>query len=126
MDLVPFLPQMPGMFGQNFPKVDVKETAKDIVVIADVPGIDPKKVKVEISESTVKISGTVEQEKESKGKNFYRKERVSHSFERIIPLPCPVKHEGVKAMAKNGILTITLPKKHEDQPKTKKIPVEEA
>ncbi|MFA6521271.1 MAG: Hsp20/alpha crystallin family protein [Candidatus Gracilibacteria bacterium] len=125
MDIIPF-PQMPNMFGQNFPKVDVRETLKDVIVVADVPGIDPKKVNVEISESSVKISGSVQQEKETKGKNFHRKERMIQSFSRVIPLPCPVKHEGVKAMAKNGTLTITLPKKNEDQPKMKKIPVEEA
>lgn len=126
MDLIPF-PQMPGMFGQNFPKVDVKETAKEVVVVADVPGVAPQKVNVEISESAVKISGTVESETETKDKNFYRKERVSQSFSRVIPLPCLVKHEGVKATAKDGTLTIVLPKKNEEQqPKMKKIPVEEA
>lgn len=135
MDLIPFGwdpfegMHMPAFFQSafkgSFPKVDVKETAKDVVVIADIPGIDPKKVNVEIGESALRLSGQVEHEKESKEKNFYRKERVSHSFERVIPLPCPVASEGVKATSKNGTLTITLPKKHPETFKSKKIPIEE-
>lgn len=113
-------------FKAAFPKVDIKETNKDIIVVADVPGVDPQKVNVEVSETSLKLSGEVSREKESKGKNFYRKERSTHSFERVIPLPCPVKNEDVTALAKNGTLTITLPKKHAQEPKMKKIPVEEA
>lgn len=134
MDLIPFgwdpflgenFPFAPMPMRQNFPKVDVQETAKDIVIIADIPGIDPKKINVEITGDSVKLSGAVEQEKEEKGKNFYRKERTSQSFQRMIPLPCPVNAEGVKAISKNGTLTVTLPKKHPEELKMKKIPVEE-
>lgn len=138
MDLVPFgwdpfggimqspFPH-PFSFKADFPKVDVQETGKEIVVTADIPGIDPKKVNLEIGENAVKLSGEASHEKETKGKNFYRKERSSHSFSRLVSLPCPVKSEGVKALAKNGTLVITLPKKHPvEGPKMKKIPIEEA
>lgn len=129
MDLVPFgfnpFGENSPFFQGGFPRIDVQETAKDVVVIADMPGIDPKKINVEIGDKSIKLSGSVHEEKESKGKNFYRKERSSQSFERIIPLPAPVKSDGVKAVAKNGTLTITLPKQHPQEVKMRKIPVEE-
>lgn len=112
--------------GEFYPRVDVKETDKEVIVEADIPGIDPKQINVEVGENSVKISASVKEEKEEKGKHFYRKERSSHSFHRMIALPCPVKEAGVKAASKNGILTITLPKKHpEITHKMKKIPIEE-
>lgn len=110
----------------NFPKVDVQETNKDVVLIADIPGFDPKKVNVEITADSVKLSGSISHEKEIKDKQFYRKERSSQSFSRVVPLPCPVKENEAKAVSKNGILTITIPKQHTDKPKGKKIPIEEA
>lgn len=125
MDLIPFGADPFGQ-GFQFPKIDIKETTKDIVVVADIPGVNPKKINVEVSESAVKISGTSEYEKETKDKNFYRKERSTQSFSRVVPLPCLVKSHGVKAVSQNGMLTIVLPKKNPDTPKMKKIPVEEA
>jgi len=103
----------------------VQETAQHVIVTADIPGVDPKKVNVEISSGAIKLSGSTQEEKEQKGKNFYRKERSSRSFERVVPLPCPVKESEAKANAKNGVLTITLPKVNPEAPKMKKIPVEE-
>lgn len=119
------LPSLPSFFKGSFPRVDVQETAQHVIITADIPGVDPKKVNVEISADTLKLSGTAHEEKEQKGKNFYRKERSSHSFERVVHLPCRVKESETKANAKNGVLTITLPKVHPEAPKMKKIPVEE-
>lgn len=118
-------PSFPAFFKGAFPKIDVQETAQHVIVTADIPGVDPKKINVEISADAIKLSGTAQEEKEQKGKNFYRKERSSHSFERVVPLPCRVKETEAKANAKNGVLTITLPKIQSEAPKMKKIPVEE-
>lgn len=123
MDLIPF--GFDPSSKMNFPKVDVKETNSDVVVVADIPGLEPKKISVEISATAIKFSGEVHEETESKGKNYVRKERTSHSFERVIPLPCAVMHDKAKAVAKNGILTITLPKQTPEAPKMRKIPIEE-
>lgn len=119
MDLIPF--------GSNpFSKINIKETEKDIVITIDVPDIDPKKTLVEVDENFIRLSGSGQQEKEEKGKGFYRKEHSSHSFQRVIPLPCPINADKVKAGTKDGILTIILRKKYPAQPiKMKKIPVEE-
>lgn len=134
MDLIPFgwdpffgenFPAFPSFFKSSFPKIDVQETGTHIVVIADVPGVNPKNVEVKVSADSLHLSGKGHEEKETKGKNFYRKERSHHSFERVIPLPCPVKEDGIKATVKNGTLTVSLPKKHPEALKMKKIPVEE-
>ena len=115
MDLIPYSPN-----------VDVKETPKDVVVVADVPSVDPQKIICEVMNgNALRISGSVEEEKETKGKNFYRKERSTRSFQRVIPLPCSVKDDGAKAVTKNGTLTVTLPKLKEEPFKGKKIPIEE-
>lgn len=135
MDLIPFgqdpfagmFPAIPQFFKAPFPRVDVQETAREVIVTADIPGIDPKKVDVEIAQDYIKISGTVQTEKETKNKNFYRKERTSQSFHRVIPLPCLVLENEARAVAKNGMLTIKLSKKRLAEPKKmRKIPVEEA
>ncbi len=124
MELIPFFGGM-DPFGASFPKIDVHETNKEVIVMADIPGVDPKKVEVQVGENEIRISGHVEEEKETKSKNFYRKERISRSFNRMVSLPCPVKEAGVKAVSKNGILTVTLLKKFPQELKMKKVPVEE-
>ena len=106
-------------------KVDIRETNTEIIVRADIPGVDPKKVEIQVGENEVRISGHAVSEKETKGKDFYRKERKSYSFNRVIPLPYPVKNNGVKAATKNGVIVITLPKKFPQELKMKKIPTEE-
>lgn len=116
MDLIP---------SSFFPKIDIQETGKEIILTVGIPGVDPKNINVEVNANSVKISAEIHDEKESKGKNFYRKERMSHSFHRVVPLPCPVREDSVKATAKNGTLTIILPKKHPVEIKMKKIPIEE-
>lgn len=131
MDLIPFgwdpffgEGMMPG-FRTPFPKVDVQETEESVIVTADIPGLDPKKIDLEIGNENVKISAFTEEERETKKKNFYRKERSSRSFQRIISLPCPVKPDGVKAVTKNGTLTVTLQKLRPKEAKMKKVPIEE-
>lgn len=119
MNLIPF-------GSDPFPKIDIKETAAEVIVTADVPNIDPKKILVEVGEDFIRLSVSSKQEKEEKGRGFYRKEHSSQSFERIVRLPCAVLSDNVKAGTKDGILTVVLSKKHPlETVKMKKIPVEE-
>ncbi len=106
------------------PQVDVEETDKEVIVKVDLPGVNPKDVQIELQDNSLNISGRSETEEEIKEKNYYHKERRYGSFQRQVPLPCPVIPEDAKAKAQDGVLTITLPKKEADTGNVKKIPIE--
>lgn len=102
----------------SFPKVDVSETDTEIKVVANIPGIDPQKIEVEVSDDYLSLAGKIEKEhKEERGK-IYRYEREYGEFRRAFALPARVNKDRIVAKAKNGVLTITLPKS-EDERKTK-------
>ncbi|MEW6191758.1 MAG: Hsp20/alpha crystallin family protein [Bacillota bacterium] len=97
-------------FGTWMPAVDVYEKDDEVVVKADLPGVDKKNVRILVSNEEVTIQGETKREEEVKEKNFYRSERVYGSFSRTIPLPVPVEREKAKASFKDGVLQIVVPK----------------
>lgn len=108
-----------------FPKVDVSETDEEIKVVANIPGIDPDKVNVEVGEDYLALYGTIEKEvkdEDKKGK-VYRYEREFGEFRREFSLPARVKTDDISAKAKNGVLTITLPKSKESKKHKVKVEV---
>jgi HSP20 family protein len=130
----PFNTMMPSLFrnrgltGVNsvFPKVDVSETDDEIKVVANVPGIDAEKLNIEVGDDYLSLSGTIEKEtkdEDKKGK-VYRYEREYGEFRRGFALPARVKADAITAKAKNGVLTITLPKSEEEKKHKVKVEVE--
>jgi HSP20 family protein len=105
------------------PAVDVSETADNLVVRTEVPGISPDDIKVSLVGNNLIIKGEKKQEKEEKEENYYRMERSYGSFARTIPLPCEIVEDKVEAKYKNGVLTITLPKCEPSKAKEIKIEV---
>lgn len=103
------------------PRVDISETENEIKVRADIPGIDPEKVNIEVTEDTVAISGSQEKSEEEKGENYYRMERQWGEFSREFMLPAKIDPNSVEAKAKNGVITIILKKQPSE--KKKKVPV---
>ncbi len=99
------------------PRVDVEETEKEIVIKADIPGVDPKNIEIAIENNVLTVRGERKEEREEKKKNYHRVERFMGSFYRAIPLPPGVDAEKVTATSSNGVITITVPKKPEAQPK---------
>ena len=99
------------------PRVDVEETEKEILVKADLPGIDPKAVEISIQDNVLTVRGEKKEEKEEKKKNYHRVERFTGSFHRAIPLPPGADAEKMAATSTNGVVTITVPKKPEAQPR---------
>lgn len=130
----PFNVLTPSLFGSRrlgsvnsaFPKVDVSETDNEIKVVANVPGIDPEKVDIEVGDDYLSISGKIEKEQEEKDKKgkVYRYEREYGEFRREFSLPARVNKDGIVAKARNGVLTITLPKSEEEKKQRVKIEVE--
>jgi HSP20 family protein len=100
------------------PPVDIFETDNDLVLKADVPDIDPKNVAIQLENGTLTLKGERKFEEQKNGKGFHRIERSYGAFTRAFSLPETVDGEKVKADYKNGVLTITLPKKELAKPRT--------
>jgi HSP20 family protein len=120
-DLAPF---GEGAAGQFTPRVDVTESNQEIRVTAELPGLDEKDIDVSLTRDVLTIRGEKKSEKEDKGENYYRMERSYGSFQRAIPLPAEVvDSDNVDANYRNGVLTISLPKRPEARQQTKRITV---
>lgn len=102
-------------YGSFAPKVDVSETDTEIKVRAELPGLDPKDVVVEVTEDTISISGKLEKSLEEKQENYYRMERSAGQFSREFALPAKIETENVRAEAKHGVLTVSLQKQPSEQ-----------
>ena len=101
--------------------MDVYETDQNIVMKAELPGVDPKNVEIRVEDGTLYLKGERKFEKEVKEENYHRVERSYGSFTRSFALPSSVDAEKAAAEYKDGVLTLTLPKKEEAKPKTIKI-----
>jgi len=99
------------------PRVDVEETEKEITVKADLPGVDPKDVEISVMGDLLTVRGEKKEAKEEKKKNFHRVERFEGKFFRQIALPVGADADKVSAASAKGVITITIPKKPELQPK---------
>jgi len=105
------------------PPVDIYETEDAIVLKAELPGVDPKDVEVRVEDNTLYLKGERKFEKEVKEQNYHRVERSYGSFARSFSLPNSISTDKVKAEFKDGLLTLTMPKREEAKPKTIKIDV---
>jgi HSP20 family protein len=104
------VPEITTPLGEWTPALDIFETADDVMVKAEVPGIDPKDIQVTLNNQLLTISGEKKYEKEEKDEKHYRMERASGSFARSINIPVPVDPGKVIATFKNGLLKIQMPK----------------
>ncbi len=94
----------------KMPKVDVIDRENEVMIKAEVPGVDKKDIDISVSEDTVTIKGeTRHEEKEEKG-DYYRCEISRGSFSRTVALPAAVDGAKAKANFKDGMLELTLPK----------------
>lgn len=92
------------------PKVDIKESDNSYIVTADIPGVDPKDIKISINNNTLTIQGEKTIENRENDKTYQRIERYSGSFYRQFSLPTNVDGDNIKAKSKHGVLELTLPK----------------
>jgi HSP20 family protein len=99
------------------PQVDVVETETEVKVEAELPGLEAEDVHVTVSHNVLSIKGEKKEEREEKGKNWYRAERSYGAFERAIPLPQGTDTEQADASFDKGVLTITFAKTGEGRRK---------
>ena len=103
------------------PSVDVSETNGEIMVRAELPGLDSKNLDVNVAGDLLSIKGEKKEEEEKKDKGYHFRESYFGSFQRNIRLPSEVQGDKVQAKFKDGILNITLPKSEEKKPKKVQI-----
>ena len=115
---------LPGTAGMSVPAVDIAEKEDEIEVHAELPGVKPEEVSVSADEDTLTIRGEKKLEREEKDTNWHMMERSYGSFTRVLSLPAPVDASSAKASYKDGVLTITLPKRPEAQARKVEIKVE--
>ena len=99
------------------PALDVFEDKDNIVVRAELPGMKKEEIQLSLHENCLSLSGERKSEETHKDQEVYRAERFFGRFQRTVTLPIPVAADKVKAQYKDGILTVTLPKKEEAKPK---------
>jgi HSP20 family protein len=103
------------------PSVDILEKDGKIILRAEIPGMTEKEIELKVEGDTLILKGERKMESEDKKSNYHRIERSYGSFTRSFRLPDTVDSEKIDADYKNGVLTITIPKKSEVKPR--EIPV---
>ena len=105
-------------YSSRVPAVDVEETPSEFIIKAEMPGFSENDVKITVDKHVLHISGEVkEEDKEKEGKKYLIRERRHESFERSFSLPDGLDESKISAGFENGILTVTLPKTPEEQPR---------
>jgi HSP20 family protein len=108
------------------PAVDIYETTNELVVKADLPDVNEKDIDVRVENNLLTIRGERKFEKSVSEENFLRVERTYGAFSRSFSLPNTVNAEAIGAEYKNGVLTVTLPKREESKPRQVKVTVNAA
>lgn len=99
------------------PRVDVHEEKDRFVVLADVPGVEPKDIDITADHGVLTIRGERRSEKRETENGYERVERVSGTFLRRFTLPEAANTESIKAKQTNGVLEVTIPKTPAAQPR---------
>jgi HSP20 family protein len=125
------MPTFPSMFGRSggrsvavMPSLDVKETDQQIVVEAELPGLDEKDVSLTMQNGVLTIQGEKKIEFDEEKENYHVMERRYGSFQRSLRVPDTVDEGKVEARFDNGVLKVTLPKRPEAGGAQRKIDIQ--
>jgi HSP20 family protein len=121
-DFVPF--RVAREMHLQAPTLDMYEEENEVVVKAEMPGMTKDDIEITLSDATLMLKGEKKKEEEVKEKDYYRCEREYGSFLRTVALPAEVKTEGAKAVFKNGVLEVRLPKTEEAKKKEVHVQVQ--
>jgi len=105
-----FAPSLSPRIRERTPFIDLTETKSNLILKAEVPGVGPDDIEIDITDKILTIKGEARREIIEEEENSHRIERSYGSFSRSIQLPCRVIIDDIKAVFKNGILKITMPK----------------
>jgi len=105
------------------PAVDIYETENELVLKADLPDVDQKNIDVRVENQTLTIAGERKFEQKTDGKGYHRIERNYGNFVRSFAVPNTFDTDKISAEFRNGVLTVTLPKKEAAKPRQVKVEV---
>ncbi len=117
----PVLRELAGTFESRMPRIDVIERDDEVLVRAEIPGLDKKDLDVSLTETAVTIKGRTRHETKEERDNYYRREISSGSFSRTVALPAEVDASSAKAKFKDGMLEITADKVRTAKRRTVKV-----
>jgi HSP20 family protein len=103
--------------GSDFPAVNIWTGDDEVVLTAELPGINPDDLDISVQNNTVTIRGERQAEKLDEGQEYIRRERESGTFTRSFRLPMRIDEGAVKAECRRGVLELSLPRAEEDKPK---------
>jgi HSP20 family protein len=106
------------------PAVDIYETENELVLKADLPDVELKDLDVHVENQTLTIAGERKFERKDAGKGYHRVERSYGNFARSFAVPNTFDTDKINAGFKNGVLTVTLPKKEAAKPRQIKVEVQ--
>lgn len=98
----------PSFFHQ--PEIDLYEEGNDLILKANLPGIDPREVEVYVTRDRIQLKGEFARSEERNEEGYYHSERSFGKFNRTIPLPVNVRHREARAKSNHGVLEIRVPK----------------
>ncbi|MCZ7626694.1 MAG: Hsp20/alpha crystallin family protein [Candidatus Methylomirabilis sp.] len=105
------------------PAVDIFETPDSIVMKAELPGVSRDNIDIQVQDNSLMLKGERKFEREVKEENYLRIERAYGAFHRAFNLPTDIQQDKIKAVFKDGVLEVTMPKAEEAKPKQVKIDV---
>ena len=108
---VPGLPNLPSLLEQRAPSVDVVDRDNEILVRAEVPGVEKKDLDISITDRTLTIKGSTRHEQKEEKGDYFRQEIRSGSMSRTVTLPADVDASQARAELKDGVVELTLPKR---------------
>jgi HSP20 family protein len=115
--------QPPSQMLGAWPRIDVQEGDQAYTITAEVPGMDPKDVQLDLRENALVISGEKRAERNDEGQGRRYSERSYGRFERVVPLESEIDPDRVEATCANGVLTILLPKAAQARDRSRRIEV---
>lgn len=111
------------IWNTSSPAVDIHEDEEGYRMEVEIPGLSEKDIDLKVEENLLTLSTRKEEKKEEKSNAYLLRERKNREFRRSFVLPEDVEREGITAAFKNGLLTITLPKKEKARPKMIEVKV---
>ncbi len=109
-DWWPSFPEMASMAEKRMPKLDIIERDGEVLVRAELAGVDKKDVDVSVSDRTITIKGSTKKETREEKGDYFKSEITQGEFYRTATLPCEVNGDKAKANFKDGMLDVTIPK----------------
>lgn len=117
------LPILPITAGE-VPLIDLTETEDNLIVTAEMPGLDPEDLNITVGDDTLTIIGQIKQKTVEEGESHKMIERIYGNFSRTFQLPCRVRQEEAEATFEKGVLTIVMPKYTPGRAREVKIRIE--